>query len=183
MLSKNDVVDVLTKVAAYDPTFPVENEGTVVAWCEHFASHPQLDRAAVLAAVKAFYGQPRRRAPLPADISTAALSARHLEGDQYREREARYAAACDAKAGAPSSGLYTNDAGEEVEAPVSKRDLAFRKSPPRPLRPPRVPVAADGPRVPRGRQPRFADTDKLDRAWVARMRAAGVDVDSIGGTS
>lgn len=73
MISRNDIIDVITKCVGYDPMHsPKESEIIEAAWWEHFETYSSLTRDDILAAVTEYYRTPDRRWPQPANISVLA---------------------------------------------------------------------------------------------------------------
>jgi hypothetical protein len=71
MISQDDVIDALTKAAAYDAAHtPKTSRALVHAWLEHFHRFaPNATRDDLLSAVSEYHREPRERMLQPADLS------------------------------------------------------------------------------------------------------------------
>lgn len=73
MITRNDIIDALTKSTGYDSAHTPQPSAIVIdAWVEHFEDFPALTRADLLMAVKDYHRQTHRENLQPADISTLA---------------------------------------------------------------------------------------------------------------
>lgn len=70
MISRNDVIDAVTRCVGYDPIHaPKDARIMVEAWSEHFSSFSQWSREDLFQAVTEYYKLPQRPWPQPADLS------------------------------------------------------------------------------------------------------------------
>lgn len=81
MLTRDNIIDALTKCAGYDPVhFPRKSELIANAWCEHFNRWGGLTVQDLMEAVSEYYARPSQPVPQPADIS---VIARKLHRDRF----------------------------------------------------------------------------------------------------
>ncbi|BBU22140.1 hypothetical protein [Mycobacterium xenopi] len=78
MITAEDVLDALTKAAAYDTSHtPRTSQMLIAAWVEHFNRYaPAVQREDLLAAVSEYHREPRNRMLQPADLSAIARALR-----------------------------------------------------------------------------------------------------------
>lgn len=83
MITSDDILDALTKAAAYDTQHtPKTSSMLVAAWLEHFGRYaPDADRDDLLAAVTEYHREPHDRMLQAADLSAIARAIRHRDDD------------------------------------------------------------------------------------------------------
>jgi hypothetical protein len=115
MITETDILDALTKAAAYDASrTPKTSRMLLKAWTEHFNAFPAIDRADLLAAVTAYHREPRDRMLAPADLSTIARADRRDQLDRSDVTDpARIAVEARADAKATDAPRPPPDAADE----------------------------------------------------------------------
>jgi hypothetical protein len=90
MITRNDVLDVLTKAAAYDAAHTPKTSNMLIhAWLEHFESYaPNVQREELIAAVTEYHREPRDRMLQPADLSALCRALRRDALDRMEPDEA-----------------------------------------------------------------------------------------------
>lgn len=102
MITRNDIIDALTKSSAYDNQHtPTPTRILIDAWCEHFQRFaPGVDREMLLDAVTEYHRVSRDRILQPADLSAIARAFCIDDFDRSpldSPRRLAFEARCDAK--------------------------------------------------------------------------------------
>jgi hypothetical protein len=121
MITRDDIIDALTKCSAYDAQHtPIPADIVLAAWQEHFELYPNVTRADLMAAVREYFTTRHVDQLTPYDLSTIA---RKYARDRYERSdldsiERRNAeAVCDAKAAPDLAAI-------EAAAPDRQRTIA-----------------------------------------------------------
>jgi hypothetical protein len=83
MITRNDILDAITKCVGYDPVrAPKQSQIIEEAWMKHFglSGNGGITRLELLAAADTYYASPQRPWPQPGDLSDIAKSSRRDRG-------------------------------------------------------------------------------------------------------